>query len=356
MASNMRHVAVKLQYDGTDISQDLAPYLKDFSYSDVMSGEADDIAITLQDVNELWMGDWFPDKGAKLTASMIFNNFESDGSVTEIKCGEFELDEITCKNPPHEVTLGAVSVPDESKLRGELKSKSWEKTTLRTVANEVATGAGLELFYDTTAEIKLDRAEQSDQSDLEFLMKLCKDQGLALKVSDKQVIVFDEEKFEAADIVATIWKTNGPIVITDEEAATMGVIIPFQGSYALKSALKDIYWGCHVKHKNTKKKSYIEYTYLDPNKSKGKILQVNQGVESVAEAERLAKKKLREKNKDEITGTLALIGDPVIAASVTVNLKGFGKFDGKYIVEKCSHKVGGGYGQTVEIRRCLNGY
>lgn len=356
MPSNLRHVTVKLQYEQKDITQDLVPYLKDFSFNDVMSGEADDISITLHDIDELWMSDWFPEKGAKLTASIVFYNWNELGDEIEMKCGQFEIDEITCKNPPHEVTIGAVSVPDESKLRGELKSRSWEKTTLKAVAEELAKGAGLELFYDTPETIDLDRVEQSDQSDLEFLMKVCKDNGLALKVSDKQVIIFDETKFEMEKVVATLIKGPMPTDLTEDQIKELGEIIPYQGSYSLKSSLKDIYWGCHVKHKSTKQKSNIEYTFKDPHKTQGKILQVNQGCETQAEAERLAKKKLRENNKNEVTGSVSILGHIVLAASATINLKGFGKFDGKYIISKCSHKVGGGYTQSLDIRRCLDGY
>ena len=254
MPSNLRNVTVKLKYEQKDITQDLVPYLKDFSFNDVMSGEADDISLTLHDIDELWMSDWFPEKGAKLTASIVFHNWNELGDEIEMKCGEFEIDEITCKNPPHEVTIGAVSVPDESKLRGELKSRSWEKTTLKAVAEELAKGAGLELFYDTPDTIDLDRVEQTDQSDLEFLMKVCKDNGLALKVSDKQVIIFDETKYETEKVVATLIKGPMPTDLTEDQIKKLGEIIPYQGSYSLKSSLKDIYWGCHVKHKSTKQK------------------------------------------------------------------------------------------------------
>ena len=51
MPSNLRYVTVKLQYGQKDITQDLVPYLKDFSFNDVMSGEADDISITLHDLS-----------------------------------------------------------------------------------------------------------------------------------------------------------------------------------------------------------------------------------------------------------------------------------------------------------------
>lgn len=73
-------------------------------------------------------------------------------------------------------------------------------------------------------------------------------------------------------------------------------------------------------------------------------------------AKHLAKNRLRKANKEENKASLDLFGDPRLVAGVTVTLKNFGSFDGKWIIEKASHKVSKGYGMQVEIRRCLNGY
>ncbi|UTW68693.1 hypothetical protein KHA80_14465 [Anaerobacillus sp. HL2] len=39
-----------------------------------------------------------------------------------------------------------------------------------------------------------DRIEQTEQTDLQFMTKLCNDAGLCLKVSNQSVVVFDEGK------------------------------------------------------------------------------------------------------------------------------------------------------------------
>lgn len=341
---------IDLTYDGVDISQDIAPYCTGFTFNDAMSGEADDISVDLHDVQELWLGDWLPDKGAKLRAAIVLQDWRYDGDIARLDCGEFEIDEINLGYPPHTVSIGAVSVPEASALRGIEKSRSWEKTTLKDVANELATAAGCTLFYDTTAEIKYDRVEQSDESDLAFLQKCCKDAGLALKVTDNQVVIFEEYKYEQAEPMAV---PHNPKSIIPETVPDAVITLK---SWAFKSSTREIYKACHVKHTDTKTKAVIEYTYTDPNKSTGKVLQVNQQVESIAEAERLARNKLREKNKDEVTGSMTLTGDIRLSAGMTVTLEGFRKFDGKYIITKAAHKVGGGYETTVDLRRCLNGY
>ena len=45
-----------------------------------MSGEVDDISVDLHDVAELWLGDWLPDKGAKLRAAIVLEHWRFDGA------------------------------------------------------------------------------------------------------------------------------------------------------------------------------------------------------------------------------------------------------------------------------------
>lgn len=42
-------------------------------YTDVLTGQADDLQLTLEDRDGLWLEAWFPDKGAALTASILTN-------------------------------------------------------------------------------------------------------------------------------------------------------------------------------------------------------------------------------------------------------------------------------------------
>ena len=337
--AKIRRVNLAVQYDGTDISSSVANFLESCTISDVMGGSADSVDITLQDKNELWQGDWLPDRGALLTIALNQENWHGIGDTQTLPIGKFELDEIECSMAPHEVKIKAVSVPNNSNLRGVEKTCSWEKTKLSVIAKDITTGAGMELYYDTQEDPQLDRAEQSEQTDLEFLLKLCNDAGLALKVTDGKIAIFDEEKFEKADPVRTI--KNG-------ESALL--------SWSLKASIHNIYKACHVKYKHNKKSELIEYTFADPNKKKGMTLEVHDKVENVAEAEKLAKKKLREKNREETTVTMSMIGDFDLLASNTVKLVGFHKFDGKYIIVKATHSIGSAYTVNMDLRKCIDGY
>lgn len=337
--SYARTATIKAVYNDTDISTDISSFLKDFSINEAMSGEADSAEITLHDRDTLWMGDWMPERGATIDLSLILSSWEAADSQKTLSLGKFQLDEIENSGPPNVVKLKMVSIPNNAAIRSVEKNRAWEKTQLSVIAKDIAEGAELELFYDTETDPILDRAEQSEQTDLSFLMKLCKDAGLALKVSDEKIIIFDMAKYEQAGSVATISRQS-PVI-----------------SFSARATIHEIYKACHVKYQNSKSEDYIEYTFTAPDKTEGMTLEVNEKVTDVAEAEKLAKKKLREKNQKEIQLSCTMLGCLDLMASNTVTVEGFKSYDGKYIIEKSSHSLGSsGYTTKIDLRRCIDGY
>ena len=346
-----RRILTIIKYNNKDISADISKYLKSISYTDNLSGEADDLQITLEDKAGLWQSTWMPEKGALLDVMLQQKYWQTLSALPQsLRLGLFEIDVITSSGYPSEVQIKAVSVPDNNTLRGTERSRSWEKAKLQVIANDIASAAGMSLFWDTEENPVLDRAEQTEQSDLSFLYAICKDKGLALKISDKKIIIFDEAKYEAEKAKITIVK---PGTVYKKES---GMKYLFVGTgYSLRTKIRDIYAACRVSYQQGSSKSNIEATYTAAGK-KGKTLQVNEQVESVAEALDLAKKRLREKNKDEVTGSLNMLGNFVLLSGVTVDLLGFGAFDGKYLITRASHDIGSGYTTNIDVRRCLNGY
>nr|DAJ46512.1 MAG TPA: tail protein [Caudoviricetes sp.] len=347
-----RSVKPVIRYNNKDISADVRPYLKSMSYTDNMSGEADSLEISLEDRQGLWEGSWMPDKRATLDALFLLQNWDQTmGGSSQLDLGKFEIDTIDYQYAPAEMTIKGVSIPDNNKLRGENRSRSWEKVKLSTICNDIAVGAALELNYTAPDDPELDRVEQSEESDLAFLWKLLKDQGLALKIFKTQLIVFDEADYEKVEPQLTLVKPG-----TVYQSIKGMVYLDEIKSCRFNSKIRDTYKACHVKYKSGKKSAVIEATYTAPDKTEGKTLQVNEQVKSVAEAERLAKKKLRDKNKEETTGSFELMGNLNLLTTLTIQVKGFGKFDGRYIITSAKHSIGSGYTTTIDIRRCLNGY
>lgn len=334
-----RRAGLMVVYEQDDITADLAHYLLNFTYTDHANGKADDLQIVLEDRAGIWKRDWFPEKGASLRSSIMIQNWEKNQQINFLPLGIFEVDEIEPGGPPEVVTLKALSVPESVSLRGEEKNKAWEQTRLSAIARDIATGAGMELFYDSPDDPEYDRIEQTEQSDLSCLQKLCEDAGLSLKVAGTQIVIFDDSTYEEMEPVRRIIRGQSPVL-----------------SYSGRSQTRNVYSACRVEYKGGKKAADIRYTYSPPNAPKtGKTLVVNERVNSIAEAERLAKKRLRQKNREEITFNLTMVGDIALVAGVTIEIEGWGVFDGKYFINQATHG-GPGYTVSLEMRRVLEGY
>ena len=164
-------------------------------------------------------------------------------------------------------------------------------------------------------------------------------------------MIFDEAKYEEEEAKLTIVKPRTMFVPQGGQAYVLNVL-----GYSLSNKTRDTYKACHVKHQQSKSKAVIEATFTDPDKKEGKTLEIKEQVETIADAERLAKKRLREKNCNEWTGSFTVVGNFNLVAAMTINLLGFGAFDGKYIITRASHSIGSGYQTSIDVRRCLNGY
>lgn len=335
-----------------DISEDITKYLLSFTYTDNMSDKADDVNLTLEDRAELWSSSWMPTAGSLLDLTIHTYNWASvhEGEKT-LPLGRFAIDEIEVASVPTTVSIKAVSIPCDCALRGEKKNRTWEDITVREVAQDITAENKVKLFWDCGEDPRLDHVEQSDQSDLSFLQKLCRENGFALKASNEQIIIFDEYKFEAAEPSAAILHPSSRYA----HGTKLRYIDSLTG-YRFRFKTRDIYSKCHVKYQAGEEKEVIEGIFSDPDKKDGPVLEISQQVADTAEAERLAKKKLREANKEEVTGSVELPGDFDLSAGLVLRVENYGKLDGNYIITKVRHTVSSLFKTSIDLRRCLNGY
>lgn len=348
-------------YNGKDISESLAQYVLSFSYTDNLTGQVDDISITLEDRAELWEADWMPERGATLDITICTYNWSDLYSEEQdLQLGKFEIDELEVSSAPNVVTIKAVaiSISDDSTLRSTLRSHTWENISVQKAANDIAWQNGMKLQWYCDDNPNIDKLEQNDESDLDVLQKICDDAGFALKVTTDTIIIFDVEKFEKEDVYAEYYHP-GTTILNIVENQPKPVQTDALLNYSFKAKIRDVYKKCHVKYAKDKDKSVIESTFIAPDKKEkeGATLEVHQQVSSQAEADRLAKKKLREKNCEEFTGSFASDGNMGLCAGETIEMIGFGNFSGKYIITQAKHDINSsGFTSSVEIRKCLDGY
>lgn len=328
-----RRTRLQLIYEGTDISQDIATDFISFDYTDNEHGKADDISIDLKDNKGLWTGAWFPGKGDSITATII------DEGHSALYCGKFNIDELSASGPPQKFTIKGVSIPLSKSIRRKAKNKAWESVVLSTIVREIAVTGGLQLIFDVETDPTYERIDQREESDLAFLQRLCESEGFNLKITDSQIVVFDQAKYESSPIYRTIVQGVDDII-----------------SWSFESQAYDLYKECLVTYYDPKTETNIESTFLAPGITSGMSAKITKRAATYAEAERIAKAELRRRNKNEVKGSLTLPGDTGIISGVNLQLIGWGAYQGKYIIEKAAHSVTNGYTTKMDLRRVLEGF
>lgn len=280
-------------------------------------------------------------KGLMINATVVQQNYNSDGKDLVLNCGSFEIDTVDMSGPPSKVTIKCTSLPYKSTIRKQAKTKAWEKVKLSVIANEIAKTNNMECMFLSKDNPFYERKEQVQKSDIVFLQGLCKNAGISLKVTNNMLVLFDEMEYENKKAILTIESGKSNII-----------------NYKFSTKTSDVtYSKSKVTYTDPKTKKTIKYTYTPRNADKnGQVLEINEKVKDREEARQLAMKRLRQKNKNEFTADFNLVGDVRLVAGSTVNVAGYGMFDGKYIIETATHNITSGYTVGLKLRRVLEGY
>lgn len=361
-----RHAYLMLKYNGKEMGTEyLSKYLMDFSYTDGAPGDQDNITVTLDDREANWQRTWKPEFGDKLIAEITVVNWDKPGQKAKLPCGSFEVDAIDVNGPPDTVAIQAVALPlGGYQAKQESRTKAWEQVKLKTIAQDIAKRAKLDLVYSASSNPTYDRIDQTDQSDLSFLIQIAKDEGIAAKISGGKLVLFDEAEYEKKPAVLDIVRGKVNIIsYSFSESSTNraygSCVVTYRPPAPAKKAKKKskgktTTTALAAAPKKSVTSKVITGKYSLPNAKDLPVLRINERVESVAEANRLARNRLREQNKQSGQARFTLDGDIRLASGITVNVKGYGRFDGKYIIESATHSLGTNpYRVDIEIRKVL---
>lgn len=365
----------------TDAGESLLPDLLSFEFADRENGEADEISILLKDTDGKWAGAWKPEGGESVKAYLAKGTTTDEGlNRAELYCGRFFVDQTRVTGPPRTFEIRAVSIPLDKPIRKKVKTRAWENKSLKAIAQAITKEAGIELLFDSEDNPTYDRVDQSGESDLKFLSRLSEEAGLSIKVTDDQLVIFDQAYFEKQQPTQTLTLGESPFLswsfdnVQSETYRSCTVIYrnpkkkskASAGSYTLKErldddgnessgSLKDKLDDADSKHVNP---AVLSYTYVDETvDANGQEYIVKKRVKSISEAKRLARVKLRQLNSRRVRGNLTIVGDVKLVAGIVIACEGFGSFDGNFFIEEASHLVtASGYTTALRLRRVNNQY
>ena len=335
--SRVRRVIPSVSFNGKNVKEKLTDYLEAISYTDVACGESDSLRIDLQNIDLNWLKDWYPTKGDKIEASILFQDWVSEGANLSINCGEFILDTIGFKGGPAGASFEALSIPAEDSFKETGRTKVWENVTVKGIGAEIAKKYSLGFMYDAK-ELKIKKVEQSEQSDSAFLYDTCKKYGLAMKVFRHKIIIFDKGKYENKNPVATIKRSDFVDDSWDYKDTLMGTYTGAKASYKKSS-------------NSAEENCFIGFIKEDAKGSR--VLRLNEQSDDINDAKFKAAAKVNEANEGTTTISGQIWANPKIVAGATVKLEGFGKPDGKYFVDKVVTSIAEeGATQEIQLHRC----
>ncbi len=330
--SRVRRASAAVTYEHVSITDDIEGSVTTISYTDVASGGTDSLSLSLQDREKKWMGSWAPQKGDHISADMMFHDWDGDGDGWVIYCGSFEVDDISMQGPPPVCTIGAVSIPRSTAFNEEERTKNWEEVTVKEIAEEIASRAGISLHYEAD-EIPVKSMEQDQQTDCKFLYAVCEKFGLAMKVFAERIVIFDEAVYESAAPVAEL---------RYEDFA----------KYTYKSTLEGTYTGAKI-------------AYSDPGTGEdhivtvgggSRIKEINEEADSAEDAQRKAVAALNNANKNDTKFTGTIRARREIIASSCISISGFGVPDGVYYLDKVVTKISGSGASKQSFEAHRTGY
>ncbi|MGL5435991.1 MAG: phage late control D family protein [Lachnospiraceae bacterium] len=322
-----RSVSYKILYDGAEVG--LSAKCKSISYTDNSSGVSDEITLDLEDREASWaMNAFIPEKEHDLDVTLYFNDWNREGETLEYHCGNFTLDDITYTggSSGHKCVIKGVSIPASQSFQTCKASKLWKKVTVKQIAEEFKQKYGMSDLYYWADEPVIEKVEQDEQTDSEFLYDLCSSQGLFLKIYKKALVIFDKALYEGRGVTAKFKETD-------------------MKEWTWNSTLNGTFTGAQISYTHPKKKETL--TVLVGQEPR--VLTINEKADNEAEALRTAKAKVNEENEKAVTIDFTSLGNPNIVATCNIEITGMGRISGKYFVDKVTHSLSGSSGHSMTV-------
>lgn len=319
-----------LVYQGVDISSELDPMTTSITYTDNHHGKVDEIDVTVQDKDGRWKGPWKPEPGD----TMVLTIFDGAGGI--LPCGTFEMDEPEASGDRGGdiMTMRGLAAPISKPLRTQ-KTRAFENQSLRAIVAKVTGENGLSLEGQID-NLTFKRVTQRRERDLEFLTRVAQDTGHYFTVRGQRAIF------------TSIKSVDGRAAALTVSHAQLGVYLI---SYRLKEQTAETYSKAKVTAAHEDDKRMIEAEEEDSNVKTGDMLRISgERIESQANAKALARSRMHFKNRKRRSGSISLVGDVRALAGVTVEMAGFGRYSGKYLIDRSTHNMSrGGYTTDAEL-------
>ena len=251
-----------------------------------------------------------------------------------VDMGFFIVSEVSLSGPPEKMVIRGRAVPQLTSKNGitslaSQKTRSWPKdTSVSAVVTKIAREHGLDPFVsDAIAKIKLPHFDQSDESDLNFLLRIAKRYDVICKPAGGKLLFVKRGEIDLPNLVLAKEQVSD-WEMTSSTSDSAGTVIA--------------YW--HDK-KGAKKKE-VKVGDGEPVKRLRHTYQDEKSAYAAAQAS------LDQSRRGEEKLSLNLPGNPQISAEMPITLLNFREgIAGDWIVEQCTHNID----KSVGFKTSVNG-
>ncbi|OTG92719.1 hypothetical protein B9T24_15240 [Acinetobacter sp. ANC 4654] len=293
--------------------------------TDNRANEADELSIVLDDSDGALE---LPKRGVKLNCKMGYLGEDIHDK------GDFVVDETEWSGTPDLITVKASSANFKSKIK-EAKSKSYHRKKFGEIASEVAKNHELTLVM--TADLKainLAHVDQTNESDLNLLQRLAKQNGAEMAVKKDRLLIF-----KAGSAKTASGKNLPTITLTRNDGD--------QFRYSEQDRESD-HTGVSASYQDTSKAKREKAVAGE----KGKVKHLKGTFANKEEAARASKAKMAEIKRQMAKFSITTAyGIPEMSTESPVKLNGFkAEVDKlKWIVEKATHSYAKSGGLTTQL-------
>lgn len=323
----MDGIALKIIYEGTDITADVSPMCTAIRYNDFWRSQSDELELEFEDSEGYWR-QWEPAKGHKIEALL------GTSAVEMLNCGSFEVDDIGFFGPPHQVRLKCLATGINPGFR-EQRTRFWERKSLGNIASDVAGRYGLTVA-GAPSGVTIETVLQDGEHDLAFLRRISERFGYAFKVARGRLVFFKTDALEGLQSVVTVT----PSTVKE---------------YDFQSSAEPVTQEVSLKYYDPKRKGMVEGSAIDGVAVGGERIRLDvKG--SASELQAQANESKAQRKRDEDTMTVSMPGDINVIAGAAVEVSGFGPFDGRYLIKESLHEVmrDSGYSVRFELGRAAS--
>lgn len=270
LISGTRWAAPIISYNNGDVTAQVFPSLKELCYREGTEFTGDSVDLKLADPEGKFRLTWTLKAAVPLNLALESYNWNYPGERIHRDCGSFEIHRIEIrqeKGGGTTVELAATSIPVSANGRLERKSRAWTKTTLKAIAQQIATDNGLALQYNAKENPKISRADQHDESDFVLLERHAQESDLFVKVKQKTLWIISKEELEHQAPVGTI---VCPTPGNPGGVNGQGGIV----SWEINETTEDIYKAAEVSFRNNKSGRVVTQSVTDPNAVVGPVHRV----------------------------------------------------------------------------------